>query len=625
MNRLFSEYIENVKKISESSKISVSPEAEEDKAIEAVRKNSANIFSLHARNDEILQKLVFSKNPENMSAEEAYELAKFADTLGRIDYPLFYRAYLLCSRYAELKGDKKLFIRSCYWMSIALYYLKIQRPDIGIDLFTARVAEYINKVIEFIPEYDSFDDEDTKGYLIRSHANRRLVPEYFSKDGEDAYGGELSFAWYTRYRDMIHETVKLVTDPEKQKGAPGLPWDTYLYITAQALTSQVSKLRSSIMTDEEYDETAKEVLMAAEYVYAIDSERAEKTGRPISAESKYRYFSAKYHSGLITPSELMQELADLYSGAAPNDFTSAGIFANLRVPLYMQFYSEFLDNEGHFKFDPIMQKARDGISDYLTLIPRNQYANEVSLNLRETLLYRSKNHTTYRQQVLEYILACHPPTYIHSHMVAWLAETLFLELCDKNPECLRGILGVENVETIVSGKERFAITVRQCGLYHDIGKCMIIDHIGNYSRSLTDEEFDVIKIHPQLGSDLLKKLGGFEDHASVALLHHRYSDGSAGYPENAAPIPRRVRKIVDIITVADSLDAGTDNIGRCFNAPKDVKTLCSELRQGSGTRYSPEVTALFDDEEFCDLLEEALEAQRRDIYYETYAEIGGAE
>ena len=76
--------------------------------------------------------------------------------------------------------------------------------------------------------------------------------------------------------------------------------------------------------------------------------------------------------------------------------------------------------------------------------------------------------------------------------------------------------------------------------------------------------------------------------------------------------------MVDIITVVDSLDAGTDNIGRSYAAAKTFTDLVGELRQWSGTRYAPAVVALFDDPDFCKETEQFLLDSRRKSYVEAY-------
>ena len=69
------------------------------------------------------------------------------------------------------------------------------------------------------------------------------------------------------------------------------------------------------------------------------------------------------------------------------------------------------------------------------------------------------------------------------------------------------------------------------GLLHDIGKMMIPDEVLNKPGRLTDEEFDVVKSHPQRGWEILKGSEGVNDMAlDVCLHHHERMDGT-GYPD----------------------------------------------------------------------------------------------
>ena len=78
--------------------------------------------------------------------------------------------------------------------------------------------------------------------------------------------------------------------------------------------------------------------------------------------------------------------------------------------------------------------------------------------------------------------------------------------------------------------------------------------------------------------------------------------------------------MVDIITVVDAVDAGTDNIGRSYAAAKSFDKLVGELKAGRGTRYAPGVVDLLEDEEFCWETEQFLADVRRRAYLETYRE-----
>ena len=72
-------------------------------------------------------------------------------------------------------------------------------------------------------------------------------------------------------------------------------------------------------------------------------------------------------------------------------------------------------------------------------------------------------------------------------------------------------------------------TLTIAGVLHDIGKCKIPDDVLNKPDKLTDEEFALIKKHPQFGFDLIRDLQIDSRIKRTALMHHERCDGS-GYP-----------------------------------------------------------------------------------------------
>ena len=91
------------------------------------------------------------------------------------------------------------------------------------------------------------------------------------------------------------------------------------------------------------------------------------------------------------------------------------------------------------------------------------------------------------------------------------------------------------------------------GLLHDIGKLSVPDEILKKPGSLDDDEFAVIKRHPEWGHKLLGELGGFSDSVRRLVLdHHERLDGK-GYPNgrNASDLDIETR----ILTVCDVYDA----------------------------------------------------------------------
>ncbi len=97
-------------------------------------------------------------------------------------------------------------------------------------------------------------------------------------------------------------------------------------------------------------------------------------------------------------------------------------------------------------------------------------------------------------------------------------------------------------------------TLRIGCLLHDIGKIGIPDYILKSEKPLSEEERDLIKMHPILGYDICKDLKSLKDSLPIIKSHHEKEDGS-GYPEGIKNIP----DIVAIATIADIYDALTSD------------------------------------------------------------------
>lgn len=126
------------------------------------------------------------------------------------------------------------------------------------------------------------------------------------------------------------------------------------------------------------------------------------------------------------------------------------------------------------------------------------------------------------------------------------------------------------------------------GLLHDIGKIGVPEAILNKPGKLTDEEFDEIKKHPQIGYDVLKPVSHFEPVLDTVLYHHENHDGS-GYPTGISghDIPLFAR----IVHVVDIFDALTTN--RSYRAGFTLERAIGILEEDAGRVTDPELTRAF--------------------------------
>lgn len=131
-------------------------------------------------------------------------------------------------------------------------------------------------------------------------------------------------------------------------------------------------------------------------------------------------------------------------------------------------------------------------------------------------------------------------------------------------------------------------TVHTAGLLHDIGKFTFPDSVLVSDRGLTDEEYAVVKLHPEQGARLVGRLQGYEEVAEIIHAHHERPDGR-GYPRGltAAEIPIGSR----IIAVCDTYDVMTSRDS--YRASVTPPVALAELRRVAGTQLDPEIVAVF--------------------------------
>ena len=128
------------------------------------------------------------------------------------------------------------------------------------------------------------------------------------------------------------------------------------------------------------------------------------------------------------------------------------------------------------------------------------------------------------------------------------------------------------------------------GNLHDIGKIGIPDSILLKPGSLTDEEYEIIKKHPVIGSNIIGHLGMWTEEQDIIRHHHEKFDGT-GYPDRlkGEEIPLLAR----ILSVADVYDALTTD--RSYRRRMSDKAAVEIIKENSGSQFDPEIVNVFSD------------------------------
>jgi HD-GYP domain-containing protein (c-di-GMP phosphodiesterase class II) len=126
--------------------------------------------------------------------------------------------------------------------------------------------------------------------------------------------------------------------------------------------------------------------------------------------------------------------------------------------------------------------------------------------------------------------------------------------------------------------------IRIAGLLHDIGKLGIPKNILDKPARLTQEEFEVVKNHPDLAVKIIRKLSALRNISFIVQADQEHWDGR-GYPKGlkGEQIPLASR----IMLVADAFDAMTSD--RAYRKAMPINDALLELRRCSGKDFDPHV------------------------------------
>jgi HD-GYP domain-containing protein (c-di-GMP phosphodiesterase class II) len=175
-----------------------------------------------------------------------------------------------------------------------------------------------------------------------------------------------------------------------------------------------------------------------------------------------------------------------------------------------------------------------------------------------------------------------------------IVMSLAQEVYEKDPYTSGHLEGVQRLGIMTAEEMGFDLSRRKKDVLvaalhlHDVGKIGIPDHILKKPSALTDDEWKIMRLHPEKGAKILAPLSGFKEVANAVLCHHERYDGT-GYPQGLKgdEIPMESR----IISVVDAFHAIIST--RCYKKGHPLETGYRELEKGAGTQFDPKVVEAF--------------------------------
>jgi response regulator RpfG family c-di-GMP phosphodiesterase len=244
---------------------------------------------------------------------------------------------------------------------------------------------------------------------------------------------------------------------------------------------------------------------------------------------------------------------------------------------------------GHRELNTAVQVMRGGAHDFIC----KPFALELCQDRLDKAVERWRSRARYRyyQTHLEELVdtmtdrlhdASEQIERVYDATVRALGATLDLRDPETEAHCHR-VAGYSVFLGQALGMSAVQLRNLKWGAYlHDIGKIGIPEHVLTKTGALTAEEWELIKVHPRLGFQLISNIDFLREATEVVLYHHEKYDGS-GYPRGlkGQSIPLTAR----IFAVIDSLDAMTCD--RPYRKALPFSEFLDELKRQSGKHFDP--------------------------------------
>ena len=170
----------------------------------------------------------------------------------------------------------------------------------------------------------------------------------------------------------------------------------------------------------------------------------------------------------------------------------------------------------------------------------------------------------------------------------FVANTVDHATSDEKNHSIRVAEFAEQIAIKMGLKQTEILFIRWSAFLHDIGKLDYYRHLYKQTNRLTEEEWKIIKSHPEKSYKAINSVAGLQKVAYFILYHHENFNGT-GYPEGltGTKIPLESR----ILRVADAFEAMTSE--RIYHRKKDWSMAIKELKKNSGKQFDPEIIDIF--------------------------------
>jgi response regulator RpfG family c-di-GMP phosphodiesterase len=235
----------------------------------------------------------------------------------------------------------------------------------------------------------------------------------------------------------------------------------------------------------------------------------------------------------------------------------------LDIGAYGYIIKPFKSNELMISISNALRRRRLEINNRLYIMDMEKIINERTESIQESMKKLRKSMEGIIKAMSSTVEMRDPYTAGHQQRVAELAQSISKEM--------------ELVEEMIEG-------IRMAGQIHDLGKIAVPAEILSKPGRLNDIEFNLIKLHPRAGYDILKDIEFPWPIAKIVLQHHERMDGS-GYPHSLSG--KDILQESKILGVADVVEAMASH--RPYRPALGLDVAVEEISRNKDILYDPTV------------------------------------
>lgn len=604
------EYIANLKEISTLTARQKPQGLSFEEYLNVLLKSRERAQQLSRRNMELLRNNLFPLLDHLFAAGDKVltELQDFAGRLlsGRneLDVGLFCQIHQALLSHARMKRDRGHIIEELYWLGIGRNNLcaKLVGLELAdIEKYTSQMRLCFIEAAAYLKYYDEIEDTQTRGYILRSLANRSLG----------------QFKHPTEKIRLTKQTLQILQERHYQEKEPDLPWERFIYMTHQQMTANISHSKGNPMTAQDI----ADVMESAYIVYQQRLQEAEIQNERPPIRFAFSYHAIHYYCGLYSLDELLTQMEALMNAVDPQDFSADSMYGLISLPaFYCQYLTEYPEKIPERK--AYIENLYQRILDYVEVFPQASGNETLFFYLRQlsTTFMETKGSVSYKDFMLKLLIRFAPDTYIHSYVVGKAATALCRILYEEEPDFFEDIDFIRQISDPDQKRQAILDYAMESGIYHDMGKLNFISLYSQSGRQWFEYEYEIAHLHTIVGENHLAKHPSTCRFAPIAHGHHSWYDGSRGYPGSYHRLECSTRQMVDVIGLMDWFD-NVMYTNRLFTGVEmTFEEAVDTAISLEGRRFSPLLTLRLLDKKITELLSCVFLEARKEAYYEIYQE-----